>query len=128
MQRGNVVMIMKHALMSLGFAKGLFWSGVVVLIIVQVFALSAIGKFYARLRRRYPDIWMDVGRPTLPRGPKISEIRLTAFLRCRDFRRLGDESLNNSYAKYATLRKVSYVPYALCAAGALLFVWDKLIH
>ena len=121
-------MIMKHILMRVGFAKELFWTGVVTLIIIQVFALSSIGKFYGRLRRRYPDIWMDLGRPTFPRGPRISETRLTAYLRCRDFQQLGDESLNTFYSKYATLRKVSYVPYAICAVGALLFVWDKLLH
>jgi len=121
-------MIMKHVLMSVDFAEALFWTGVVALIIVQVFALSAIGRFYAHLRRRYPNIWVKVGKPTTPRGPRPSESRLTAFLRCRDFLQLRDQSLNAFYSRYARLRKVSYLPYAICAAGALLFIWDKLLH
>lgn len=127
-QQGDIAMIMKHVLFSVGFAEGLFWMSVAALLVLQFLALRSIYRFYDRLRLRYPHVWEKVGKPTAPRGPRISEIRLTVFLRCGDFRRLGDKSLNSFYAKYAALRKVSFVPYALCFAGVLLFIWDKLAH
>lgn len=121
-------MLMIHALTSVGFAKALFWIGVVALLVVQGFTRSAIGRFYARLRRRYPDVWMDLGRPILPRAPRLREARLAEFLRGEDFLKLRDPPLNTFYSKYVALRKVSYVPYAICAAGVLLFALDKLLH
>ena len=121
-------MIMKHIWTNVDFAEALFWTGVVALIVVQFFALSAIGRFYARLRRQYPSILTKVGKPTTPRGPRPTESQLTAFLYCRDFLALRDQALNAFYSRYATLRKVSYLPFAVCALGAMLFIWDKLLH